>query len=201
MAHGLLEAQRMGPIPTPRIPDPNQEDQNVLPYSDFIRKADGPVDPLSGPTTPDDISGLVQSSNEILAVMKKIMIATRASKPNAPLAILGNPNIGANAGEFYNFEMDGRPIPALALFIINNSGHTIFIGLDDPPGTEGIPLISTAGQNILQFGIAAVNRVGIFCTNASVVNGLVNTNIKSTSGIGIYAWGNSEYANIWGMAS
>lgn len=196
MTIGLKEAQQMGPMPKPISPYDSQPD--IIDYSAQKAKIGGPVDPLVGPTSPDDISGLVTSANRVIALLEKIMIATRAVKPNTPLAILGNPNIGANAGEVYNFEMDGRPVPALAVFIFNNSGHTIFIGLDDPPGSEGLPIANGAQ---LAFNLAAVHKLGIFCTNASVVNGVVNTNVKSLTGINIYAWGNSEYANVWGMAS
>lgn len=204
MAHGLLQAQRMGPIPTPSIPDPKQEDQNTIPYSDVIKKKIlGPADPLSGPTSPDDLSGLVTSLDRVVALLEKNLIATRAMKPVMTIPIIGPSQLPANSGEKYTFEIGGKKVPALSLYIQNNTSTLCFVGIEDPPSLQGIQVPANGGQLILND--VAVSFIGIYVTALSLINGVANANFPSTgfstSNITIYAWGNPEWSNVWGQTA
>jgi hypothetical protein len=211
MALGFKEAKQNGPLPKVEFA-PGQDVENVFPADQVDQPTTkvipftmpraneivGPTDPLLGPTGPDDMSGLVLTNNSILAALEKILIATRAAHPTTTLSIVGNPRIAAGSSEVYKFQMGGRPVPALAFYIQNNSGGDIFINFDGPGTGTGIK-IATGTDKVFSF--ADINAVGIWSAAAIVVNGLVNTEVQQAVGVVIEAWGNSEWSNVWGMAS
>lgn len=164
-------------------------------------KIAGPSDPLAGPTSPDDMAGLVNEGDPILSVLKKILIAVRATHATMPIAVVGSTNfIPANDGARYRFEINGKPIPALKTFIQNLSGQDIWISIDKEPSPMGIKL---ATASILQISDVDVHTLGIYCTNQTYVNGIANPNHFPTSGeiaaqVTIIAWSNPEWYNVWG---
>lgn len=203
MATGYLEAQKVGPIPKPDIPDANQSDQNTIPYSDFVkRRIMGPSDPLAGPTSPDDLSGLVTSMDRIAALLEKNLIAVRAAHPNMTIPVIGPSQLAANTGDKYRFEIGGRPVPALNVFIQNNTGTICYVTVDDPPGQQGIQVPANGG--VINIPDVAVHFLGLYVTALSTINGVANASLPSGftgAGILLIAWSNAEYSNVWGMAS
>lgn len=204
MAIGYLEAQKIGPIPADTYPQPRDEDQNTIPYSDFVKtKIMGPQDPLAGPTSPDDVSGLTSTTDRMIALLEKNLIAVRATHPTMTIPVIGPSQLAANTGEKYTFEIGGKKVPALNIFIQNNTGAICYIGIEDPPSLQGIQVPANGG--ILNISDVAVSFIGIFVTATSIINGVANANFPSTgfstSNITIYAWSNPEWDKIWGMTS
>lgn len=158
----------------------------------------GPMDPLSGPSHPDDLDGVVREPNELLSVFKKMLVATRMIHPSMTCDILlraGNSPSVANELIKLRFEIGGRVIPALSLFMQNNSALVVYYNMDDPanPGTFQLP----PGGNVT-INDVVVHELDLFTTAVTVINGIQNLRAgsSSTPGLIITAWSNPE----WGMA-
>lgn len=203
MALGFKEAVMRGPLPKTEVNPPEdtiipQDQPNVIPYSSDRHPIMGPVNPLEGPTDPNDISGIVQSQNRLLAVLEKILLATRAAHPNTTIQIKSDTNvIAANTGALYEFVINGKKVPALALHIQNTSGTLITIIIDKMPVNNGIQI--AAGASLFLTGVS-VHRLGIYCTVQTQVNGLDGFPTVAGADVFLTAWGNPEYGDVWGQA-
>ena len=159
----------------------------------------GPIDPLEGPGGPDTEAGLVQDDSILLALFKRILIATRAAHPMMSCAIEGPQNFPANSGDFIKFAIGKKTVPALALLIQNNSGAAISIGIDDPPSPVNLQLANGATL-VVQYG--AVQFISLWVTANTFVIGVHNrkTDPATTNANSVYinAWSNPEWDKVWG---
>lgn len=207
MALGLKEAQMRGPLPKTEVNTPSgvtsdmtstMEENNILPYSSEVRQMFGPNNPLEGPTDPNDISGIVQSQNRLLSVLEKILVATRAIHPNTTIQIKSDTNvIAANTGALYEFVINGKKVPALALHIQNTSGTLITVVFDKNPVNTGIQI--AAGATLFMTGVS-IHRLGIWVTAQTQINGLDGFSTVAGNDVFLTAWGNPEYGDVWGQA-
>lgn len=203
MALGFKEAVMRGPLPKTEVNPPEetiipQDQPNVIPFSPDRSTIMGPVNPLEGPTDPNDISGIVQSQNRLLSVLEKILLATRAAHPNTTIQIKSDTNvIPANAGATYEFVINGKKVPALALLIQNTSGQVVTVIIDKNAANTGIQI--AGGASLFLTGVS-VHRLGIWVTTQTQVNGLDGFATVAGNDIYLTAWGNPEYGDVWGQA-
>lgn len=216
MATGFAEAQRMNPLPKqdvqpitafPPAPEQYEEAPRVIPFSEIqARDILGPQNPLEGPTNPDDIAGIVTGNRLILQVLQKTLVAVRNLHPSMPLVIKEESGsgftLGINGVGVYKFFIDKKPVPSLWTRVDNISGVTIWVGLDDQPSNQNIPVLNnTSAVFPIEIGYLSIqngNQAGV------VVNGLSDTRGAPTQGanyIVLTAYGNPEWTDVWGQTS
>jgi hypothetical protein len=213
MALGFKEAQIVGSLPKVEftsdetVPVLATDQENVvIPFTPkSARNLFTPNDPLTGPTSPDDISGLVQSSNRVVEALEKLLIATRAQHPNMSIIVKGPTVLQANSGEKYTFDIGGKRVPSLNTFIQNNTPNVCYIGLEDSAGLTNIQVPANGG--IVQIADVAVSWLSIWVTALTNINGVDNMGqpiapvANPAVGILVMAWSNGEWDAVWGQTA
>jgi hypothetical protein len=169
----------------------------------------GPTDPLTGPSHPDDTAGIVHG-RDLYALLEKNLLATRSVHPNMTCDVYmmkgDNPTVNSDgAGEScqFKFQVSGRPVPALALMMQNNSAQPINYNLDDP-ATPGSFVLGVGA--VIQIAFAAIHQLYLWVPTAGTsFSGLSNAGKGGHHGggtaaaaIAITAWSNPEWITVWG---
>jgi hypothetical protein len=167
---------------------PNTEPQLATPVT---------IDPLTGeiiggsPGTKLIDTGLILGG--MLHTLEAILTVQRAQIPQLPcqLEISGYKNALSNVyPTLIKFKLAQKTVPALKLFVQNNTTAVLYLDLihDANPGGITVPIGGTFIASIVTDTISLLSAaVGPF-----TINGVV------TGGVVVSAWSNMEWSRMWG---